>query len=294
MNKKGRIAAGIGGNYEVILEDGLSVTVKARGLFRKQKITPMPGDLVEVSEEGFIETIYPRKNESVRPMAANIDQLLAVFAVRYPAPHFKLLDRFLVEAEVRQIPVKIVLNKADLEESQPGPDIQAVMKAYRNIGYEVFHLSALHPEETAEDFEKLSASLEGKLTVLAGPSGVGKSSLINALTGRQEEVGELSEKIERGKNTTRHARLLRTEGGGFIADTPGFSTFYQQPMEPEKLQLYFPEFAPYLGTCQFTDCLHEHEPYCAVREAVTEGQISKSRYRSYLALLEECRNETKF
>lgn len=286
MDKQGTIIAGIGGNYDVQLENGQVVRCKARGLFRKQKKTPLIGDHVTVSAENFLERIKPRKNALIRPAAANIDQVLVVFAVQSPQPHFMLLDRFLLEAARQQIPVCIIFNKMDLWEQSRQQELKEAIQAYEMAGYPVFCVSTYDVDEAV--MEKLRERLQNQITVLAGPSGVGKSSLINALTGAEQETGELSEKIARGKNTTRHARLLPLkEGKGWIADTPGFSSFYMQEQSSETLDRLYPEFVPFLGQCRFPDCRHRSEPECAVREAVEAGRISRLRYENYGKIFQE-------
>ena len=286
MKQNGTIIAGVGGNYDVQMENGQVVRCKARGAFRKQKTTPLIGDRVTVSKENFLESISPRKNALIRPAAANIDQVLVVFAVHNPQPHFMLLDRFLLEAGRQRIPVAIVLNKMDLWEESRQKDVTEAVEAYTKAGYPVYQVSTYETDE--EIMEKLRELLQDKITVLAGPSGVGKSSLINVLTGADQETGELSEKIARGKNTTRHARLLSIKSGnGWIADTPGFSSFYMQDWDCEHLAEYYPEFEEYLGQCRFPDCRHRSEPECAVREAVNEGNVSKLRYENYRKIYEE-------
>ncbi|MBO4886834.1 MAG: ribosome small subunit-dependent GTPase A [Firmicutes bacterium] len=299
-NRIGRIVAGIGGNYDVLLEDGRILRLKARGLFRKQKITPLLGDLVtvceDVSEDGYFDRILERKNVSVRPAAANIDQMLVVFAARYPDPHFKLLDRFLIECDARGIPCLIVFNKADLLEEKDRTKIRTILKSYEEAGYRVFLISTVDPDECRRTKEELIPFLSGKLTIFAGPSGVGKSSLINLLIGSDQETGILSEKIARGKNTTRHARLLPIQEGdkpGLIGDTPGFSSFYMQKLTEETLPKAYPEFRPFLGQCRFTNCRHVREEDCAIRKAVSDGIISRVRYRNYLELLEDLSYERK-
>lgn len=301
MDKKGLLIAGIGGNYDVCLEDGSVVRVKARGVFRKEKITPLIGDRVMVSEEGFITDILPRKNQMIRPAAANIDQALIVFALRDPAPHFGVLDRFLAEAIRQDIPSLIVFNKTDLVDREKDTRLMEAVDAYRQSGFKVFLMEARSgsSEEATENpyhqLKELEKELGGKITVLAGPSGVGKSSLINALIDAGQEVGELSEKIMRGKNTTRHARLLSiaSEEGGWIADTPGFTSFHTQEIEAEDLDGIYPEFAPYLGKCYYPDCHHIKEPGCQVRLAVKNGAVPKLRYKNYRDLFEELRQYRK-
>ncbi|MCI8633050.1 MAG: ribosome small subunit-dependent GTPase A [Lachnospiraceae bacterium] len=286
MTKEGIIVAGVGGNYEVYLEGEGYIRCKARGIFRKQKQVPLIGDWVSVSEEHYLEAIAERKNALIRPAAANIDQVLVVFAVCNPQPHFMLLDRFLLEAGKQKIPVVIILNKADLWDMAHTEMLEEAKTAYQQAGYPVYQVSTYEQREA--DMQELRNRLQNKITVLAGPSGVGKSSLINALTGADQETGQLSEKIARGKNTTRHARLLPLkEGAGWIADTPGFSSFYMQEWSHERLAEYYPEFLPYLGTCRFPDCQHRTEPDCRVRQAVEKGVISRLRYENYQKIYEE-------
>ena len=286
MKQNGTIIAGIGGNYDVQVEDGQIVRCKARGIFRKQKMTPLIGDKVTISKENFLESIAPRKNALIRPAAANIDQVLVVFAVHNPQPHFMLLDRFLLEAGKQHIPVAIVLNKMDLWEDSQQNEVTKAVEAYEKAGYPVYQVSTYETNEVI--LEKLRNLLQDKITVLAGPSGVGKSSLINVLTGAEQETGELSEKIARGKNTTRHAKLLPLrKGSGWIADTPGFSSFYMQDWNCEQLAGFYPEFEEYLGGCRFPDCRHRSEPDCAVRNAVENGEISEIRYENYRKIYEE-------
>lgn len=286
MRQNGTIIAGVGGNYDVQVEEGQIVRCKARGIFRKQKTTPLIGDKVTISKEKFLESIAPRKNALIRPAAANIDQVLVVFAVHNPEPHFMLLDRFLLEAGRQEIPVAIVLNKMDLWEDSQQKEVSEAIEAYEKAGYPVYQVSTYETNETI--LENLRDLLQDKITVLAGPSGVGKSSLINVLTDAEQETGELSEKIARGKNTTRHAKLLPLrQGSGWIADTPGFSSFYMQDWTCDQLANFYPEFEEYLGGCKFPDCRHRSEPECAVREAVENGEISRIRYGNYRKIYEE-------
>ena len=304
MDRKGIVIAGIGGNYEVFVSGGETVRVKARGVFRKEKISPLIGDRVVVTDEGFLSDILPRRNQMIRPAAANIDQILIVFALRDPDPHFGLLDRFLAEAAKQKIPARIAFNKTDLLDPDEDELLVSAAESYRKAGYPVFLLEARSEEEGPfNQLSEVRSCLSGKVTVLAGPSGVGKSSLINALIGADQEVGELSEKIARGKNTTRHARLLpvmldgevaeASDLGSWIADTPGFTSFYTQSIEAEELDQFYPEFLPHLGQCYYQDCRHISEPACAVREAVETGEITRLRYDNYRELYQELKQFRK-
>lgn len=287
LDNTGIILSGVGGNYEVLLDSGLQVRCKARGVFRLQHLTPLIGDRVRVSAQQYIEEISPRRNSLVRPAAANIDQLLVVIAVHHPQPHFLMLDRFLVEAERRQIEVGIVLSKMDLWSLADQQSIEMAIKGYEAAGYPIYRVSTREEGETPWPVENLRTSLQNKITVLAGPSGVGKSSLINLLVGARQETGELSEKIARGKNTTRAAKLLPVQGGGLIADTPGFSSLQLWELNKEDLAQYYPEFTPFLGQCRFPDCRHDKEPDCAIKQAVQSGEVAPFRYENYLKLYQE-------
>ncbi|MBO6158622.1 MAG: ribosome small subunit-dependent GTPase A [Firmicutes bacterium] len=295
MDKEtGRIIAGIGGNYDVLCESGKVLRLKARGVFRNRKITPLLGDRVTISGDGFFDAVLERKNTSIRPAAANIDQMVVVFAVHKSEPHFKLLDRFLIECDLRKIPVLMIFTKADLLSEGEREKLVRILDAYEAAGYP-YELISNQDESAREDAKnRILPKLSGKLTIFAGPSGVGKSSLISFLTDTTQEVGELSEKISRGKNTTRHARLLTFQGAdgvmGLIGDTPGFSSFYMQKLDPEELAMAYPEFRPYLGSCRYSNCSHLKEEGCAVRDAVRQGQILPLRYRNFSALYQDSLN----
>ncbi|MFW6097297.1 MAG: ribosome small subunit-dependent GTPase A [Chloroflexota bacterium] len=214
-------------------------------------------------------------------LVANPDQVVFVFSIRQPRPSLRKLDRFLVVAELNELPAIICVNKIDLVQAGEARETFAL---YEEIGYHVIYTSA----ETGEGLEELRAQLEGKLSVLAGSSGVGKSSLLNAIQpGLGLRVREVSEATEKGLHTTRHAELFELEQGGYVADTPGIRALALFDIEPQELDGYFREIAPLVSECQFSDCTHRHEPKCAVREAVEEGRISRERYESYLRLREE-------
>ena len=291
---QGKIIKGIAGFYYVhVVESGL-YECKAKGTFRREKLKPLVGDNVEIAvideenKKGNIIQIYERENELIRPAVANIDQALVVFAVTKPRPHFNLLDRFLVMMEQKDIPVILCFNKKDIAEDKEIAQLEAI---YETSGYPIVFTSAI----LQENVEKLEALLEGKTTAIAGPSGVGKSSLINILQPEAEmETGSISEKIERGKHTTRHSELIWIKDNTYIMDTPGFSSLYVNDFEKEELKFCFPEFAPYEGQCKFIGCDHVHEPECAVKVAVENGTIHKVRYENYLEMYRELKEKRKY
>lgn len=267
---------------------------KAKGVFRNRGVKPLVGDDVEFSildekdQEGNIDAILPRKNELIRPAAANVDQARVVFALSHPAPNFNLLDRFLVMMERQNMPVILCFNKADQEQGQDGWDF---MDSYRKAGYQVLSISALE-KDGVEEVRRL---LAGKTTVLAGPSGVGKSTLTNALYPQAEmETGEISKKIQRGRHTTRHSELFWIGEDTYMMDTPGFSSLYVEDLEPEELKNYFPEFAPFEDQCRFLGCVHVGERECGVKEAVEAGKIAGSRYDNYLLMYQELKNKRRY
>ena len=291
---QGKIIKGIAGFYYVnVVESGV-YECKAKGSFRKEGIKPLVGDDVEIEildeneKTGNIVQIKPRKNELIRPAVANIDQALVVFAVTKPKPHYNLLDRFLVMMEQKEIPVVLCFNKTDIAEH---PDIAELQEVYTPSGYPVLFTSA----REEENIEELKSLLKGKTTSIAGPSGVGKSSLINLLQSEVKmETGSISKKIARGKHTTRHSELIMIGADSYIMDTPGFSSLYVNEFEKEELKYYFPEFAPYEGQCHFNGCDHIHEPGCAVKEAVEEGKIHKIRYEDYMEMYRELKERKRY
>ncbi len=290
----GKIVKGIAGFYYVhVVESGL-YECKAKGIFRKEKLKPLVGDNVEidildeVEKKGNIVKIHTRENDLIRPLVANIDQAMVVFAITKPKPHFNLLDRFLVMMEQKDIPIVLVFNKQDIAVDKEIREIEAV---YEKSGYQVLFVSA----NTGENIDLLRQTLEGKTTVIAGPSGVGKSSIINILNpDAKMETGEISEKIERGRHTTRHSELFSLGGKSYIMDTPGFSSLYVNEFEKEELKQYFPELREYEGQCKYLGCNHIHEPKCAVKDALEGGQIHQVRYDSYLGMYKELEEKKRY
>ena len=290
---QGKIIRGIGGFYYVHAEDGIVYECRAKGIFRKEKIKPLPGDNVEISpvqdEEkpaGNVDAILPRKNVLIRPAVANVDQALVVFAAASPKPNLNLLDRFLISMEQQQIPVVICFNKTDLVDVK---EEELLRDTYAH-SYPVQLISAAN----GEGIEEVQRLLDGKTTVVAGPSGVGKSSLTNQLQPHvQMEVGDISRKIERGRHTTRHTELIYLRPHTYFLDTPGFSSLYLTGIAYEELWQYFPEFVSYEPYCRFQGCMHISEPDCAVKEALAEGKIAASRYENYVMLAEELKNARK-
>ena len=284
MEKKtGRIIRSLSGFYDVQTPDGI-ITCRGRGVLRKKGDTPLTGDMVEITVEhgkGMVERLLPRKNRFIRPAVANVDALVVFAANVNPVTEPFLIDRVAAIAGDQEVPVYICVNKCDLD---PAVDL---VRIYQNAGFPVIRASA----ETGEGVDELRKLLQGKLTAFTGNTGVGKSSMLNRLCPELGlATGEVSEKLGRGRHTTRHVQLYCLGEDTYVADTPGFSSFDTEQMDvllKENLQYTFPDFAPYLGRCQFHDCSHRAEPGCCVRAAVENGKIEKTRYDSYLRLYEK-------
>ena len=291
---QGKIVKGIAGFYYVHVAESGIYECKAKGIFRKDKKKPLVGDDVELTvlneEEklGNIIRLLPRRNQLVRPAVANVDQALVIFAICKPRPNFGLLDRFLIMMRRQQIDTAICFNKKDIasEEEQ-----RRLTEVYGKCGCRVLFASA----RKEEGIEELRNLLAGKTTAVAGPSGVGKSSLINLLQPEaQMETGEISRKIDRGKHTTRHSELFAMQEGTYIMDTPGFSSLYLEGMEKEELRDFFAEFEAYEPFCRFQGCMHIHEPDCGVKQALAEGKISRECYDSYVELYGELKEKRRY
>ena len=289
----GKIVKGIAGFYYVHVIGSGIYECKAKGIFRKENIKPLVGDDVQIEildekdKEGNVIQIYPRKNTLIRPAVANIDQAMVVFALADPKPHLNLLDRFLLTMEGQGVPIILCFNKLDLcaKESKEGRNEEAnptwLQDIYRPTKYPILFTSAT----THENIAQIVTLLEGKTTVIAGPSGVGKSSLINLLqTDVQMEIGTLSEKIGRGKHTTRHSQLIAINEETYIVDTPGFSSLFTTDFEKSEIKDYFIEFITPAEKCHFQGCDHIHEPGCEVKEEVAAGKIHPARYESYVTI----------
>ena len=278
----GKIIKGIGGFYYVKASDSV-YECKARGIFRKQKVTPMIGDKVEIEldgEKGSITEILPRSSFLVRPPVANVDTMVLVVAAASPQPNLFLIDKMLVNAEMNGIEPVICINKTDIALRE---DIVGI---YSKAGYKVLSVSA----QTNAGTDKLFDFLKDKTTAFAGLSGVGKSSLLSIITDDALETGSVSEKIQRGKHTTRHVELFELPHGGFVLDTPGFSSLEVEGIKAEELQRYFPEMADCNDRCRFRGCSHINEPDCSVKEKLKNGDVAQSRYDSYVQIYNQLKS----
>ena len=290
---QGKIVKGIAGFYYVNV-DGVRYECKAKGVFRKDRQKPLVGDdvILDVLDEekklGSVTKLLPRKSELIRPAVANVDQGMVIFAMTSPAPNLNLLDRFLVMMDRQKLPCLICFNKVDLDD---GTLMEKYKAVYEKSGNPLLFISA----KQDMGLDRLREYLEGKTTTVAGPSGVGKSSLINKLLGEAAmETGGLSAKIDRGKHTTRHSELLQIDQNSFIFDTPGFSSLEIMDVEKEELSSCYAEFIPYEKECRFGGCSHVTEPVCGIRSAVERGEISRIRYENYCQLYQELKGRKKY
>lgn len=291
---QGKIIKGIAGFYYIYAEDHEIYECKAKGIFRKDNQKPLVGDNVEIEvldiqeKEGSVTAILPRRNYLIRPAVANVDQAFVIFAMENPKPNFMLLDRFLIMMEKQDIPAVVCFNKKDLADSS---ELEFLYETYTGCGYRVILSSTFQ----GDGMDEIRQVLKGKTTVVAGPSGVGKSSITNALQENVKmETGEISKKLKRGKHTTRHSQVIPVGEDTYLMDTPGFSSLYLTDMEEQELKDYFPEFRKYEGQCRFQGCRHIHEPGCAVKEALENHKISSLRYEDYLGLYEELKEKRRF
>lgn len=284
---RGKIIKGIAGFYYVHVEGHGIYECKAKGIFRKDHVKPMVGDdvsmdiLDEEEKLGNICKICPRKSALIRPAVANVDQALIIFAIVKPNPNFNLLDRFLILMEQQNLETIICFNKQDIASAE---EKEALRRAYETCGYKTLFISALEKE----GLDALGELLNGKTTAVAGPSGVGKSSLINQLAPKANmETGAISKKIDRGKHTTRHSEIIALGESTYIVDTPGFTSLDISKVAKEELADFYPEFIQYEPYCKFSGCAHISEPDCGVKEAVASGKISRVRYENYKVLYQE-------
>ena len=291
---RGKVVKGIAGFYYVTDRQGKIYECKARGIFRNRNTKLLVGDdvdfeiLDEAERLGNVTEILPRKNKLIRPAAVNVDQVLLLFACREPEPNFGLLDRFLIQMDRQGCRTEICFGKCDLADPERREELKEI---YRNTGYGITFFSSV----TGEGMEEIRALLRGKTPVLAGPSGVGKTSLRNVLVpDTAGETGELSRKLQRGKHTTRHTEIFVVEEETYLLDTPGFTALELENAEPEEFREFFPEFMPFWNGCRFHGCLHLQEPDCLVKEAVATGRISRERYDSYCQMVREARERKRY
>lgn len=289
----GRIIKGIAGFYYVYADDDNTYECKAKGIFRKDRKKPMVGDEAELDildaqeRTGNITRLLDRRCELIRPEVANVDQAVIVFALTHPEPNFMLLDKLLLQFEIQKVPVVIVFNKEDLVDDAEAEHARDI---YKGSGAKVLLTCATK----GQGIEELKEAIRGRLSCVAGPSGVGKSSLINCMQDTvKAETGDISRKAERGRHTTRHSEIIPISGDTFIMDTPGFSSFDVLVDDPELIKDYYEEFIPY-DDCRFRPCSHTHEPDCRVKAAVLEGLIAKERYDNYSLIYEELKNHRRY
>lgn len=300
----GKIIKGIAGFYYVsIIENEYDNSntpsmgvfeCKAKGAFRNEGVKPLVGDNVQIeildeaNKKGNIIRIIERRNSLIRPAVANVDQALVIFAAAKPTPNLNLLDRFLISMEYQDVDCIICFNKTDVADNNYLEELEDI---YTKSGYKVLFAST----KTNEGIDNIKKLLHGKTTVLAGPSGVGKSSLTNALIPKANmQTGDISSKIERGRHTTRHSEIFPINECSFLFDTPGFSSLYVNDIEKNELRYYFREFEVYNDTCRFLGCIHVNEPDCSVKRAIEEGLISTSRYENYKMFIEEISSKRKY
>ncbi|BCN31567.1 ribosome small subunit-dependent GTPase A [Anaeromicropila herbilytica] len=291
---QGKIIKGIAGFYYIHTPYMGVYECKAKGIFRSQKIKPLVGDNVDIdvidesNKKGNIVKILERKNQLIRPMVSNVDQAIIIFAVSSPKPNLNLLDRFLIMMLKEGVNTIICFNKSDLVSEDEFDNLSNI---YRSCGYQVIGTSTV----LDEGIQAVQALLEDKTTVLAGPSGVGKSSLINQITPNANmETGAISDKIQRGKHTTRHSELHYINETSYIMDTPGFSSLYLDGIECNELKDYFSEFTEYEEGCRYKGCIHINEPDCRVKDALELGEISEVRYRNYVTIYQELKDQRKY
>jgi ribosome biogenesis GTPase len=295
----GKIVKGIAGFYYVDIDHVGVYQCRARGIFRNQKIKPLIGDNVRIEVtheedmEGNVLEILPRKNELIRPTVSNIDQAFVVFSVAHPEPNLNLLDRFLIAVMSNGIEAIICFNKIDLLDKLDSE----VVNMYRQAGYKVMMMSAVHGDEgdLLVMIDQIESEMKGKTTVFAGPSGVGKSTIINLIQEHTHmETGSISDKIKRGKHTTRHVNLIPIDHNSYVVDTPGFSSLQLEELDAEEIKDYYIEFARYEPMCKFAGCNHINEPKCGVKDALKNGEIHEIRYNNYLHIYNEIMDKKKY
>lgn len=291
---QGKIIKGIAGFYYIHVNGYGIYECRAKGIFRNQKVKPLVGDNVTIdiidgdNKIGNIIEINKRNNELIRPAVANINQALIIFAAAEPEPNFNLLDRFLILMNKQQVNTTLCFNKTDIVSEE---HIKKLEHIYTNCGYDVMFISNYDNSgiDVVRDY------IKDKTTVLAGPSGVGKSSLLNILCNNYVmEIGEISNKIKRGKHTTRHSEIINIEGNTYIVDTPGFSTLYINEIDKDELKSYYNEFLEYESECRFIGCNHINEPDCGVKSALIRGEISNLRYDNYIDIYNELKEQRRW